>query len=374
MKTTNLGLADITAPLTPVEFLAAYSDQRPAVFSQSNDLPPFPVELADLEAWAQVVDLSPGKDILVCREGKLLNPVFIQSLVTKHPDDWLSLALEKSWTIVFNGIERVLSAPQALAASLARDLGVPIGINAYYTPKGGVGFARHADTHDVLVWQLDGCKEWRIFSADDNPPLLDIETLVEPGTALYIPTGVEHSAKSSPNTPSLHLTIGFPSRSRLIKRSIKRTLGSWLDSDAGLQALSPLINLSPSGRTKLVTKNELIQLLGQFAEWAEKELPGGIPQKHNSNPTNDNIAQIGKALRKLPTAKHLSRIKPLELSTPSIISTTGKCIPFRPQFEPILAALTKNETLSIEEIRGLHPQADAMIRTLVGTGLVQPND
>ena len=375
MNTTNLGLASIIAPLSPVEFFATFSGKRPAVFSPAPHPQTFPIGLADLEAWAQIVDLVPGEDIRICRKGKRLDTVFVQSLVNKHPENWLRVALEKGWTLVFNGIERVLSVPRALASSLARDLGVPVGINAYYTPKGGVGFARHADTHDVLVFQLDGTKEWRIYSPTRSQTRPDIETLMEPGTALYIPTGIEHSAKAHPTMPSLHLTIGFQSRPQLIRQSIERALGNWLYSDNGLRAMSTLLSTPPSpGSTNLVTRSELLQLLDQFSKWAEKELPDETLSKHNLEPTNDNIEQIGAALRKLPTAEYISQIRPLVLSAPSTISTPEKCVPFRPQFEPILAALIKNDTLSIEETRGLHPQADAMIRTLVGTGLVQPKD
>ena len=97
--------------------------------------------------------------------------------------------------------------------------------NIYLTPPGAQGFHAHYDTHDVLILQVQGVKQWRVWPSQpvphpsrrlswkrqtttpDVPPLLP---LMQPGDALYIPRGVMHDASAQgAGEPSLHLTIGL---------------------------------------------------------------------------------------------------------------------------------------------------------------------
>jgi hypothetical protein len=101
-----------------------------------------------------------------------------------------------------------------------------VQINAYVTPPQNRGFAAHYDVHDVFVLQVAGRKKWTIHAPvvpdpldhqpweqhraavsarAAEPPLL--ETVLEPGDALYLPRGTIHAAQARGET-SIHITVG----------------------------------------------------------------------------------------------------------------------------------------------------------------------
>lgn len=95
--------------------------------------------------------------------------------------------------------------------------------NIYLTPPGAQGFRTHFDTHDVLVLQVEGRKNWRVWDGERVPRptrrtpwpgnmLPEGEphrVAMAPGDALYIPRGVMHDAATEPGERSLHVTLGL---------------------------------------------------------------------------------------------------------------------------------------------------------------------
>ncbi|QCK86286.1 hypothetical protein E8L99_11240 [Phreatobacter aquaticus] len=98
--------------------------------------------------------------------------------------------------------------------------------NIYLTPPGAQGFRTHFDTHDVLVLQVSGKKQWRVWSDTAQPHATRRtpwdgaiykpdqskanDLLLEAGDVLYVPRGVLHDASVQPGgEPSLHITVGF---------------------------------------------------------------------------------------------------------------------------------------------------------------------
>ena len=130
-----------------------------------------------------------------------------------------------------------LAATGRLRVELSAELGHPVQINSYITPAANRGFAPHYDVHDVFVLQVEGRKRWRIHApvvADplDNQPWEQyrdavaaraqgeplIDTVLEPGDALYLPRGTIHSAEALGET-SIHLTVGVHPRHPLPARA-----------------------------------------------------------------------------------------------------------------------------------------------------------
>jgi mannose-6-phosphate isomerase-like protein (cupin superfamily) len=101
-------------------------------------------------------------------------------------------------TVVLQGLHRYWPPLTRLVRDLEVRLGHPCQVNAYLTPPGSQGFARHRDTHDVFVVQTHGTKRWTVGEDD---------LLLSPGACLYLPTGTPHAARSRQET-SLHVTIG----------------------------------------------------------------------------------------------------------------------------------------------------------------------
>jgi hypothetical protein len=111
---------------------------------------------------------------------------------------------------VLQGLHRYWQPITDLVRDLELQLGHPCQANAYLTPRGAQGFARHSDTHDVFVFQTHGHKQWEVVDVWEGDPADEQvrEVLLEPGLSLYLPTGTPHSARSETEV-SLHVTIGI---------------------------------------------------------------------------------------------------------------------------------------------------------------------
>ena len=119
-------------------------------------------------------------------------------------------------TVVLQGLHRYWAPLTELVRDLELALGHPCQANAYLTPPGSQGFARHSDTHDVFVFQTYGRKQWEVVEAGEER-----EIVLEPGLSMYLPTGTPHSARSQEAT-SLHVTVGI---NRITWRDVMRRLG-----------------------------------------------------------------------------------------------------------------------------------------------------
>lgn len=113
----------------------------------------------------------------------------------------------------------------------------PVQCNVYLTPGSAQGFRIHYDTHDVLVLQVEGEKQWRVWNGQPLPhPTRNTpwhhhvepqgepeEFVLKAGGALYLPRGVMHEARTSTDGGhSLHLTIGLmePSWAEALRDSV----------------------------------------------------------------------------------------------------------------------------------------------------------
>ncbi len=106
-------------------------------------------------------------------------------------------------TLVLQGLHRYWPPLTELIRDLERALGHPCQANAYLTPPGAQGFAKHSDTHDVFVFQTHGAKQWEI-----EEPGKTQAVLMEPGICAYLPAGTPHAARTQ-EVASLHVTVGI---------------------------------------------------------------------------------------------------------------------------------------------------------------------
>jgi ribosomal protein L16 Arg81 hydroxylase len=109
----------------------------------------------------------------------------------------------------------------ALCRELEADFQHRVGVNLYLTPRSAQGLRPHVDSHDVVILQIDGVKEWRVggvlsrsspTAALPGEPIDSVPDaqgyLLTPGDALYIPRGYAHEAVTQTSS-SLHLTVGI---------------------------------------------------------------------------------------------------------------------------------------------------------------------
>ena len=147
-----------------------------------------------------------------------------QQLADLPDSDGIARAYADGATVVLQALHRTWPPLGEFCRDLAAELGQQCQVNVYVTPPGAQGFKPHHDTHDVVVLQVTGRKHWTI-----HPPVLElplksqpttllgpdpaagkvpvIDTVLEPGDALYLPRGWLHSARTADDR-SIHLTVG----------------------------------------------------------------------------------------------------------------------------------------------------------------------
>ncbi len=103
-------------------------------------------------------------------------------------------------TLVMQGLQRTWLPLARFCRRLERATSHPVQANAYLTPAGARGLRRHADTHDVLVLQVEGTKGWEVDGLGD----LELHA----GDVLYLPVGTAHAAHAQ-HQASLHITVGL---------------------------------------------------------------------------------------------------------------------------------------------------------------------
>lgn len=126
-------------------------------------------------------------------------------------------------TINVVGLHDYLLPLGNLCKSLTMETAHRYQTNIYCTPKNSQGFQTHYDSHDVIVLQVHGEKDWEIY---DNPvklplkgvqdftknmdivPKLKQKIRLKTGELLYIPRGVMHNARTT-DSSSIHITLGL---------------------------------------------------------------------------------------------------------------------------------------------------------------------
>jgi ribosomal protein L16 Arg81 hydroxylase len=178
-------------------------------------------------------------------------------------DDKVLGLLADGATLVLQGLHRTWPPLVEFGAGLADELGHPIQINAYITPPQNRGFAPHYDVHDVFVLQVSGRKRWRLHEPVVTSPLDNqnwekhrarvaeraeaepvLDTVLEPGDALYLPRGTIHAAEALGET-SIHLTVGVHPLTRYT--IVQRLLDLAQDSPALRTSLPMGVDLDDPG-------------------------------------------------------------------------------------------------------------------------------
>ncbi|MYI75495.1 MAG: hypothetical protein F4057_09330 [Acidobacteria bacterium] len=124
-------------------------------------------------------------------------------------------------TVIFNQLHTRVPTLTRLCVALGRRFSSRVQTNVYLTPPEAQGFAPHWDTHDVFVLQISGTKRWSIYGTKVSLPLrgqrfergtppgdVSDEFELGPGSAVYLPRGLMHSARST-GEASLHVTLGL---------------------------------------------------------------------------------------------------------------------------------------------------------------------
>jgi len=133
----------------------------------------------------------------------------------------LTRRLRQGATLIVDGVDELCEPVTTLAENLESVFRVRIQVNLYAGWRTSHGFDVHWDDHDVIILQVSGRKQWKVYRMTRPFPMKnDIEPNTEPpesplwegvlndGDALYIPRGWWHVAIPM-DEPTLHLTIGI---------------------------------------------------------------------------------------------------------------------------------------------------------------------
>jgi lysine-specific demethylase/histidyl-hydroxylase NO66 len=213
---------------------------------------------------------------------------------------------ESGATVVLQGLHRYWEPLTELVRDLELELGHPCQANAYLTPPGNQGFARHRDTHDVFVFQTHGRKQWEVVEVGEanDPDAEARQVLLEPGLSMYLPTGTPHSARSQTET-SLHVTIGI---NRLTWRDLFRKLSDQVLAEEQYDVPLPAGYLEDPQ----CLAGELAGRLGRYAETLAALDPGEVADERASAFLTDRTPALRGSLNDLVRIDQITDVTLLE--------------------------------------------------------------
>ena len=208
-------------PLPTEEFERDYYEQR--LFHIRRRASPYYAELLSVADLDNVLGTHAAghRDIKLVRgDGDVPVGEYTNSGGRVRPLD-VARHFDDGATVIYNHLHTRVPTLARLCVALGRCFSSRIQTNVYLTPPDAQGFAPHWDTHDVFVLQVSGTKRWSIYDTKVRLPLrgqrfergtppgdVSDEFELGPGSALYLPRGLMHSARST-DEASLHITLGL---------------------------------------------------------------------------------------------------------------------------------------------------------------------
>ncbi len=202
-------------------------------------------------------------------------PLILRNLEVMPRDEALAWYGTSLFSSYLDGCSVVLNHADLLSpyiAALCEDLQCSFPhayANCYLTPPDSQAVPPHADDRDVLVFQLVGSKDWQVYQTVPipypypneqvgkagmpvPPPVLDgpvaLSVRLEPGDVLYMPRGMVHQARSTPDRPSFHITVALATHDWTLAgnlgRAIQKRLNEVVDFRRSLLPMAAPADLS----------------------------------------------------------------------------------------------------------------------------------
>jgi ribosomal protein L16 Arg81 hydroxylase len=214
-------LADLLAPVSTSEFLEVFRARKRLHIAASD-----PTRAETLFSWRDIDTLlsehALDEKVRIMRDGVQVP----RQLYRSNEGKQLNVRafhdlLPQGVSIVVDSVHRSIPQIGQLSAAIEREMGINTNVNAYLSFFKGGAFKPHWDVMDVLVVQVHGNKQWRVWNTEVPHPVEiadqlkidasvapDQEVKMTPGDVLFIPRGEPHSAAVSTGR-SVHLTIGL---------------------------------------------------------------------------------------------------------------------------------------------------------------------
>lgn len=214
-------IADLVAPMAADEFLALVRERRP--YHQPGGGAD---KFAALFGWDRFIanlraGLPTSDSVRLTRKGGQKVEDFLYKTGSRVKAEVVEQMLAAGASFVCNRIDRYVPEVKALCAAAAEQSGDFVSCGAIATTGAGGAFDLHYDELDLLIMQIDGAKNWRVY---ENPalnpvmgivqepadpasqPLIDV--VLEPGDWLFVPAGYRHICDTKAER-SLHLSMGY---------------------------------------------------------------------------------------------------------------------------------------------------------------------
>jgi ribosomal protein L16 Arg81 hydroxylase len=246
----TFGLERLISPLDIETFQRDFWEQKPLIIERDD--PKYYADLLTIDDVDQLLSLSgPKFDNILLVENHKSSRVVVNERSEKAVLKEIYDRYRRGATIVMNSLHSRWEPLQRLAETLGMEIGAVTNANVYITPGGAQGFPRHHDDHDVLVTQVFGSKEWRLYGIRHQLPVdsgryqetssgssrVRQKFCLETGDLLYLPRGIIHAA-SSQQTASIHCTIGI--RPLLWGKVLKDAISEILDEDIQFRRSLPI--------------------------------------------------------------------------------------------------------------------------------------
>lgn len=209
------------------EFRSRYFEQQPFVRESAINVQGYSWDLIDRALDLQ--DTSRGM-LKLLRGGRLEPEVYLEDFIDiglrrqRIRKDRLYDLMAGGATLVLNRIELVSAQALDLCMQVGRFVGTQTSANAYASFGTEPATNVHWDTHDVLVIQLSGEKQWRVYEPTLPLPISSqvsndrkhevsetpcLEKTLQAGDIMYVPRGWWHRVSPTGNRETLHLTIAI---------------------------------------------------------------------------------------------------------------------------------------------------------------------
>lgn len=253
--------------INPIENFDEYFQKKPFYINKNNI-----DKFSDLFTIEDVENLFLKADILQlikCRKIRFVkdNIGYLVDEFSFH-DLYSKIALDNI-SIIFNNIESFNKKVYDLILNLKKTFCCQVMSNLYLTPPFSSAFNFHYDTHEVLVLQLYGKKEWIVKGPKIDTPKPNLEKsnfvdenytsninhniILNQGEVLYIPSGWVHAASTKNiDSASLHLSIGIHTSYGFNYKHLLKSFLETLENDLNFGDLRKSL---PIGNFNLVDNN-----------------------------------------------------------------------------------------------------------------------
>lgn len=302
-----------------------------------------------------------------------------ESLPVTKKEKWLEL-IQQGATLIINGVHNRLPELREFTAHICQETGYYSQINLYCSPSSEKGFNCHYDTHEVLILQIDGEKEWLVFpetlaapissmrSSDQIPPDVPpyLQCILKPGDVLYIPRGHWHYAiacgtpSEEDYSPSLHLTLGIDCQTGLdwiswLKQKLQEN-PEWRKNLPLLSQTTAVQNHLEKLREQLISWLQTPEALNGYLDYLRYSslppLPFSLPQQLGSK-----IFEQGLETKFICSQLHLVQILPIgEDQTRIIIGSKQATIKGLPP--DLVKKLFRTEGFTLLELAEWSPLLD----------------